>query len=242
LETLKTQRGIHTAEFGAKDMIFLLAMRSLGRYVPLLFHICREERIHPWSVFGVLRQIIGELSTFSESVSFMGEEVTEESRTLLVPPYRHTNLDESFFAAKAMISRLLDDITAGPEYRIQLLFDGTFYAADLAAKMFKGNNRYFLVLKTEEDPKPLLSNLETAGKLAAREQLPILIAQALPGVRIDHLTLPPQELPRLANAIYFQIHHHSDHWAEVEKRRNLALYWDAAPEDLEAELMIVGRS
>jgi type VI secretion system protein ImpJ len=38
------------------------------------------------------------------------------------------------------------------------------------------------------------------------------------------------------------VDHHGDQWAGVEKGRNLAFYWDDAPEDLEAELMVVGRS
>ncbi|MFP4348413.1 MAG: type VI secretion system baseplate subunit TssK, partial [Desulfococcaceae bacterium] len=39
-----------------------------------------------------------------------------------------------------------------------------------------------------------------------------------------------------------QVDHHSDKWAQVEKNRNLALYWDDAPDDLSVELMVVGRS
>jgi type VI secretion system protein ImpJ len=88
----------------------------------------------------------------------------------------------------------------------------------------------------------VLQSQETVAKLGSRESLPILIARALPGVRLEHLPVPPQELPRRAHAIYFQIDHHTEQWAQVEKGNNLALYWDTAPEDLKAELMIVGRS
>jgi type VI secretion system protein ImpJ len=38
------------------------------------------------------------------------------------------------------------------------------------------------------------------------------------------------------------VDHHSDQWAQVAKRNNIALYWDNAPDDLEVELMVVGRS
>ncbi|MFH1147859.1 MAG: type VI secretion system baseplate subunit TssK, partial [Pseudomonadota bacterium] len=34
LEEYKTQRGIQTAEFGTRDMVYFLALRSLNRYVP----------------------------------------------------------------------------------------------------------------------------------------------------------------------------------------------------------------
>jgi type VI secretion system protein ImpJ len=69
-----------------------------------------------------------------------------------------------------------------------------------------------------------------------------LIARSLSGVGLNHLSEVPQELPRRAGALYFQIDHHSDQWAQVQNVKNLALYWDAAPEDLKIELMVVGRS
>jgi type VI secretion system protein ImpJ len=98
------------------------------------------------------------------------------------------------------------------------------------------------VFRTDTDPKFVLSSLATIIKISSREQLPILIARALPGIALEHLPVPPQELPRRAHCIYFQIDHHGDHWGLIEKGRNIAMYWDTAPEDLEVELMVVGRA
>jgi type VI secretion system protein ImpJ len=159
-----------------------------------------------------------------------------------LPNYEHQNLWECFSTAQSLVSQLLDEITAGPEYVFRLLYDGTYYAADLNPAVFEARNRFYLVLKTEGDPKVVLQSLATIVKMSAREHLPILIARSLPGIKIEHLSVPPQELPRRAQSLYFALDSHSDLWAFVEKGRNLALYWDSAPEDLEAELMVVGRS
>ena len=239
LEEYKSQRGIQTAEFGSRDMVYLLALRSLNRYVPLLFHFTEAQQVHPWVVYGVLRQLIGELSSFSERVNVMGEVEEEGSSPLL---YDHWNLWECFSTAQALVTQLLDEITAGPEYVIRLDYDGTYYAAELRPTLFEGRNRFYLVFKTEEDPKFVLRSLTTVAKLSSRENLPILIARALTGIALEHLPVPPQELPRRAHSIYFAVDHHSDQWALVEKGRNIALYWDSAPEDMEVELMVVGRS
>lgn len=239
LESYKKGRGIHTAEFGARDMVYLLALRSLNRYVPLLFHLTETPYVHPWTVYGVLRQLIGELSSFSVRLSVLGE---FEDGTPLLPRYDHDDLWACFSAALGLVTQLLDEITAGPEYVTQLLFDGTYYAADLAPAIFEGGNRFFIVFETEEDPKAVLQSLESIGKLGSRESLPILIARALPGIRLEHLPVPPQELPRRSRAIYFQVDHHSDQWAQIAKTKNIALYWDAAPQDLKIELMVVGRT
>ena len=237
LEAYKRERGIHTAEFGARDMVYLLALRSLNRYIPALHHMTDRGDIHPWWVYGVVRQMIGELSSFSEGVSVMGG---TENETGQIPKYDHRNLWRCFHKAQVLVTRLLDEITAGPEYMIQLLSDGTYYTTEMTPQMFEGRNRFYVVFETEENPQTVLTAMETIAKLSSRETLPILIARALPGIRLQHLQLPPQELPRRANAIYFQIDHHGDQWANIPKGNNLALYWDTAPEDLKVELMIVG--
>jgi type VI secretion system protein ImpJ len=236
LEEFKSQRGIQTAEFGSRDMVYLLALRSLNRYIPALSHLLDAPSAHPWEVYGVLRQLIGELSTFSESVNAMGESGGDR----LLPAYDHGNLWKCFAAAQGLVSRLLDEITAGPEHVVRLVYDGTYYAAELTAAMFEGRNRFYLAIRTDEDPQAVAQALGAIAKLSSREQLPLLIARALPGVGMEHLSVPPSELPRRARTIYFTLDHHGDAWGFVEKGRNIALYWDSAPEDVEAELMVVG--
>ncbi len=239
LEEYKTQKGVHTAEFGTRDMVYVLALRSLNRYVPLLYHYLESPQVHPWLVFGLLRQLIGELSSFSDQVNVLGDGA---DGTPLLRVYDHQDLGGCFFSAQSLITQLIDAITSGPEYVIRLVYDGTYFAAELPPAIFEGRNRFFLVLETEAAPAGLLKSIESVVKLGARESLPILIARALPGVGMEHLTAPPQELPRRSHSLYFQIDHHSDQWSPVENGRNIALYWDDAPEDLKAEMMVVGRS
>jgi len=239
LEAYKRDRGIHTAEFGARDTVYLLALRSLNRYIPFLEHIVASTHAHPWNVYGILRQMIGELSAFSEQVDVMGQ-MADGSQGVL--DYDHRNLWGCFEGVGAIITKLLDEITAGPEYVFQLLFDGTYYASELPPAIFEGGNRFYLIFKTETDPQSALQSLETISKLSSRESLPLLIARALPGIKMEHLSEPPQELPRRARAMYCQIDHHSDQWTQVQQGHNIALYWDTAPEDLKIELMVVGRT
>jgi len=239
LESYKRDRGLHSAEFGARDMVYLLALRSLNRYASLLAHFTAAHHGHPWQVFGLISQLVAELSTFSGDISYTGED-GDGQRLML--DYDHNRLGECFIAALSLVTQLLDQITAGPEYILPMLFDGTYFGAELPPAIFEGRNRFYMVIETEDDPHQVLPALESIAKLGCRESLPILIARSLSGVGLDHLTTPPQELPRRSHAIYFQVDHHSDQWAQVQKSRNLALYWDTAPQDLKVELMAVRRS
>ena len=233
----KVQRGIHAAEFGSRDMVYLLALQSLNRYTPLLYHYLEAGKVHPWQMYGTLRQLIGELSSFSEGCDVLA---SNEEYGAVLPPYDHWRLHECFSSALAVISRLIEEITAGPEYVIRLEFDGTYYSAELKPSMFEPANKYYLAVKSSQDPEELLQSLTTTAKLSSREYLPILIARALPGLPLEYQSVPPQELPRRANTLYFLIDSRNEQWTAVEQGSNIALYWDAAPEDLEAELMVVG--
>jgi type VI secretion system protein ImpJ len=239
LEAYKRDRGLHSAEFGARDMVYLLALRSLNRYAALLNHYTSVRTVHPWTVYGLLGQLVAELSTFAGDISFTGETTSGEQ---LLAEYRHSDPAAGFASALALITRLLDQITAGPEYILPLMFDGTYFGTELPPAVFDGRNRFFLVLETEADPQSVLTSLERIAKLGSREALPLLIARSLSGVGMDHLPVPPQELPRRSRALYIQVNHHSDQWTQVQRGKNLALYWDTAPEDLKVELMVVGRS
>ncbi|WDP92869.1 MAG: type VI secretion system baseplate subunit TssK [Desulfobacter sp.] len=239
LEAVKSKKGVHTAEFGSRDMVYMMTLRSLNRYVPLLAHITGSVQGQPWTVYGIFRQIIGELSSFSAEVSASGE---LEDGTSLLPEYDHKQLWECFTGAQRLITRLLDEITSGPEYIIPLHFDGTYFAAELPPAIFEGANRFYLVLESAQDPPSIIDAVQHIAKLSARESLPILIAQSLPGVRLSHLEAVPQELPRRAGASYFMLDHHGKQWEPVQNGNNMALYWDTAPQDLSAELMIVKRS
>ena len=239
LEASKQTKGVHTAEFGSRDMVYMLALRSLNRYGPLLAHLTAPGLVHPWTLYGYLTQVVGELSTFSEKISAQGE---TQDGTSEFPSYDHTRLWDCFSKALLLITRLLDAITSGPEYILPLIFDGTYFTTELNPQIFDGRNRFYLVMESLENEAFITMSMQTIAKLGTRESLPILIAQSLPGVRLEPLGEIPQELPRKGDAVYFQIDHHGDHWAQVQLKNNLTLYWDTAPADLTIELMIVRRN
>ncbi len=240
LELHKKKRGIHNAEFGSRDMVYLLALRSFNRYIPLLSHMSEGHDIHPWDIYSVLRQFIGELSSFSDTIDVLG--CTDDGVSLL-PEYDHATLWECFSAAGILIARLLDEITAGPEYVIPLHYDDddACFSAVLKPEFFDGNNLYYLVIRTDEDVKEILDMVEIEVKAGSLKILPVLIERALPGVTLEYLPTPPQELPRRNDSIYFHLDNHGEQWAKIEQEKTIGISWDDPPEDVRIEIMIVRR-
>ncbi len=239
LEEYKKDRGIHNAEFGSRDMAYILALRTLSRYVPLLHHYIETRQIHPWIVYAALRQLIGEMSVFSDQVNVLGE---LSGGKIVILPYDHRDLWTCFSAAQDLISNLLDGLTAGADYTMRLTFDGVYYSADLKPTIFEGRNRFYLAVKTDQDVNSVLQAIRTVIKVGSKEELRIIVARALPGIIMEQQLQLPKELPYRLGTTYFLINHNNEQWESVEKNRNIALYWNNAPSDVELELLVVGRS
>ncbi|BCG46404.1 T6SS component TssK [Citrifermentans bremense] len=239
LEGYKKERGIQSAEFGSKDLVFLLALRTVSRHLARLSHWIQAREVHPWQVYGLLGELAAELACFSETVGSFGEPAALGA---VMPQYRHRDLAATFRQGRDLILTLLNEVTAGPEYALTLTFDGTWFACTLKPSHFEGHSRFYLVLNTDEDPKLVLSSVATAAKLSARERLPLLISQALPGIALEHLVDPPRELPHRSCSLFFSIDSRCEQWEQVRKYSNIALSWDQAPADLQVQLMIVARS
>lgn len=239
LEEYKKKRGVHSAEFGSRDMVYILALRSVNRYAPLLHHYTQTPRIHPWVVYGSMRQLIGELSSFSDRVNSLGEFSDHDPA---FPEYDHSSLWDCYFEIQNLISHLLDEITAGPEYIMRFIRDGVFYSADLKPAVFQENNRFYLSVRTDSEANSIIQTMKTLAKLGSREDLKNIVTRALPGIHLEHQPQPPQQLPRRSNAVYFLISHHNEQWESVVKNRNIALYWNNAPGDADIELMVIRRS
>ena len=237
LEQYKSPREMQKAEFDASYMSFLLALRSLNRYVPVLTHYLEARQVHPWIVYGTLRQLVGELSSFSERYNMLGE--SDQGGGL--PPYDHEDFGKCLVAVTNLVAHLLNEITIGPELMVRLELQDGYYCADLPKTFFGPRNRYYLVMRTEDDPDTVLRSFEADAKLSTRNQLPVLTSRALPGVELIHMPVAPQGLPRRAYSLYFRIEQFSAQWEHVEREGSVALYWPGAPTDLNAELVVLRR-
>jgi type VI secretion system protein ImpJ len=238
LESHKKKRGIHNAEFGPRDMVYLLALRSLNRYIPWFQRLNEDTTIHPYDLYALLRQVIGELSSFSDTMDVLGRDDNGQGG---LPAYDHKNLWTCFSRAAVLVTALLDQITAGPEYVLPLSCEDFQFSCALSGEHLEGDNRYYLVVRTESDIGEVLDAVDIDVKVCSLKLLPLHIERALPGARLEHLPVPPQELPRHRNASYFLIDQHGDPWSQIEKDRSLGVHWNSPPGDMAMELMIVRR-
>jgi len=238
LQANKSPREMQKAGVDGSDLVFMLALRSLNRICPYLFHLTETPQVHPWIVYGALRQLIGELSAFSDRFNMLGE---AEDGSPGLPPYDHTELSKCFVRARALISYLMNEISVGPEFLAVLEYHDGQYTGELPHTFFDRRNRFYLVVRSAKDPEWLVPSVLQDARLAAGDEIPGLIAHALPGLELIHMASAPQGLPRRAGAYYFRIEQVSQLWDAVERQGSVALQWLDAPEDMKAEIVVLRR-
>ena len=220
------------------DMGYLLALSSLNRYLPLLNHLVETPTVHPWQVYGLLRQLIGELSTYTERIDACGR---LRDGTELLPRYDHEDLGACFHEADTLIGELLGQLTVGAENVVYLVRDGDFFRASVPAESFDSPNNIYLILKAPGDLTETAELVFHMAKMSSEQQMPNLIKRALPGMLLELQTAPPPGSPRRADALYFKLDRSSSHWSDMQRHQNLCLHWNNAPEETTAEIIILKR-
>lgn len=231
LSEYKRQRGIQTNAIGSRDAFQLLMMQTLNRYIPLFHHYLQMEETHPCLLYALLRQLVGELSTFSETVSALGE----------LPSYRHDQLWECFNAAGELTKELLNELGEAPGYAVPLIFREKYFTADLEKVFFGGDKRYYLSVRADIPARDLVQRLR-AVKVSCREEMATLIEKALPGVRLDYLENPPDVLPQTRLCSYFKIEPQGLRWSKIAECQNIAVYCQLLPQGTQMQVVVISET
>jgi type VI secretion system protein ImpJ len=230
-----TAGGGHGRELGARDLAQVLIVQTLNRYIPLFHHHLEAGRIHPEAMYALMRQLVGELATFSQTVSVFG--ARDDGNGL--PHYQHTQLWPCFSTAAERIRQLLNELTTTPIGDVLLQYEGGYFSANLDQQFFSGDNRYYLAIRDDRSATDLHKLLQGTGKITSREDMPKLQKSYLFGLTIEVLESPPDELVMRAHYRYFLIDQRSEQWQKIRQQGNMAVYSTAFPPETEMRLLAI---
>lgn len=236
LEEYKTPVGEQNVEIDTRSIPYRMTLMLLSQYTPSLFHMVDTLQVHPFAVYGVLRQIIGGISFLTEEVNFLGENREGES---LVPPYIHTEPGRCFSRAHALIVRILNQITIGAELLVHVPYhrEQGMYMEDIPEQFFEKGHVYYLSLFSETPVEEFQENFLQFAKMGSKKAVTDFIEHALPGMKVTPLKMRPEGIPRRPNASYFRIDQRAPQWEDIRRTKSFAMIWEAAPEDLRVELI-----
>jgi len=236
LEDYKMRGELTSKEFDPGYMVFLMALMTLNRYVPILRHYVEARNVHPWDVYGVFRQFLGELSTFAEDFGATGERFDGEK---LVPDYDHENLTDCFTKTRRLIERMIEGIGTSIELLVALQKKDSYYTAEIPERVFSPTNRFWLIVRTEQAPEAVPQMVLSTVKLCATPLMATLLVKAVPGVPLTYSKNPPAGLPKRSGTHYFLLDSSNPLWMDVARNKSLAMFWDNPPEDLAVHLAVL---
>lgn len=214
-----------------------LALLTLARYIPMLNHIGGLDAVHPVEVYGVLRQLAGELSTFSDRFNISSEEGED---SLSLPAYDHNRLSQCFATAIETIGHLLNELTLGPEMLVSLKREEPHkFVGALSKEFFERKHSVYLLVRTREPFRDLLDPFLNFSKLGAVGQVDVYARRSLPGVGLIHLQGKPIGVTGQPNTQYFMVERDGYEWGYVQDSGQLGLIWPDAPEDLHVDIVLV---
>jgi type VI secretion system protein ImpJ len=230
-----TRRAGRDVELGTRSLGQVLMLQTLNRYIPTFHHHLETRVTHPETMYVLLRQLVGELSSFSSTTSALGARGTGDA----LPPYEHGNLWPSFAIATQRVRDLLNELTSTPVGDVLLTHDGEFFSAKLDEQFLTGDNRYYLAIRSDLSPQELFKLLQATGKITSREEMPRLQQSLLFGLKIEALEMPPEELVMRAHYRFFLVDHGSDHWHKIRQQRNITVYSTSLAAQTEVRLLAV---
>jgi type VI secretion system protein ImpJ len=238
LELYKISRPFRVEDFEGNFLRYLNALSAINHFIPALQHFLETPTVHPWNVYGLLRQLVGSLSTFTERINALGKLANGNE---LLPSYDHENLYHCFNETKILIRELLNSIIIEEENILDLHRDGCRFIGEVSAEAFDKRNMVCLLVRGTGDHEKLLNSLEHHAKIGSREGMDILIKRALDGVPVEYRQNPPPGMPVHPDGFIFVLNRIGAAWEEIRQNQTICLYWDEAPEDALAELIISRR-
>ncbi len=241
LEEYKRRDQLSNGIKSASDITQLLAMRSLNRALPLLEHYCRAPTLHPWHIYGLLIQVVGEISSFNDMCSYTGEWLDGGASPLL---YDHYRLIDSFTRVKNTLITLLNGLALEDNTYVTLQSDEQrIYRCEMLAIERQPASRVLLLLRSEKLASRQVSF--SAGcefKIASQDTINVLIQHALPGITATRMNPSPRGVPDRKDFFYFMLNQHEEAWKQAETEKNIAFYWADAPDDLQVQLVFMDPS
>jgi len=157
----------------------------------------------------------------------------------LLPDYDHYDIGGCFDEAQILIGELLNEITLGAENVIRLVREDGNFKASIPLDTFDSRNVFYLVVGTSQDREEMLHMLQNVAKVSSEEYMPTLIKRALPGIPLEHSVTPMPGLPKRSGSLFSESTVPVTTGLEIQKRQNICMNWNEAPEDATVELIIV---
>jgi len=225
----RRQKNQSLADFTASDVANFWLLYTINTHLPGLRHILDSNNVQPIRLFNELSDFAGALTAFSNKI---------EPRDL--PSYNHEQLGACFGELDRLIRLMLETVVPSNFVALPLkLSRDTIYATSIDKDAYFEGSKFYLAVSADIRDADLIDRVPKLVKACSATEIEMLIRNALPGLRLQHVPTPPRAIPVKLRQQYFAIEQSGKYWESVLRARNFAVH---VPSDLlnpQMELVIL---
>lgn len=214
----------------ANSIADFLMLQVLNRYEPLLRHLKDGVLTHPLSLYRLIVEMLGELSTFT----------ARTKRPPEFPGYSHEELTTVFGNLGIIMNQTLSVVleqTAQALPLEQAKF-GILVSA-LTDKTLLEYAQFVLAVSADLPAEDVRKHLPARLKIGPVEHIRELVNNQLPGIAVTALPVAPRQVPYHAGYHYFQLDKGSIYWERLSNSGGLALHLSGNYPGLKLELWAI---
>jgi type VI secretion system protein ImpJ len=213
LGDMRRQRGSE-ADFATQDTGNFLKLHAIDTSIPRLAHMVGHRRAHPEEAYLELVTLAGMLCAHSSEVHPKD-----------LPAYDHGGLERTFQELDATLRKLYQDEPAARAVRIDLTRQGALHVAHFQdPRLVESASRLFLGVRADVEKQVLVGELPAKLKIASHDRIDYIIANALRGLPLQFVPVPPGGLPVKTGFCYFELEQRGDLWKAIHDAKDLALF------------------
>lgn len=225
----RRQRNQSLADFSASDIANFWLLYTINAHLPVARHLLETTHVHPEKLFLEMLSLAGSLTTFSSKI---------EPRDL--PRYDHEQLGTCFSALDTAITELLETVVPSNFVALPLKpLRDSIYATSIDKDQYFENSRPYLAISSDLREADLISRTPALVKTCSATHIEQLIRQALPGLKLTHVPVPPRAIPVKLRHQYFSLEQNGPAWEAITRARNFAAYVPQEIPNPEMELIFL---
>lgn len=225
----RRQKSAGVADFTTSDVATFWLLHTVNAYIPAMMHYHHVQRVHPELLYLTMARLAGELMTF-----------VTEGHPAELPKYIHTDLTNTFAQLDRKLRALLETVI--PTRCIPIPLERTkesLYIGRIMDERLPSSAEFYLGVYAKLPEAQILERVPRKSKIASLDTINYLLGQALPGVLLRPIPVPPGPIPVRVGFKYFRLEKLGTYWDTIAASRNICIYFPAEFPDLRLELFAV---
>jgi type VI secretion system protein ImpJ len=216
-------------DFAAGEVAnFWLSHTIHAGLAPLRHHL-QSKRTHPEQLFTDFSRLAGALCTFS---------LDAHPRTL--PVYDHDKLDECFNELDRHIRANLQVVAPTNCIKVELKSVRKFlHTGVVADKRCFGSSQWILGVRSDLSEPDVVKSVPRLVKVCSAKHIARLVKEALAGLTVEHLPVPPAAVSPRPGTQYFAVTRSGPCWETTVQTEEVGIYVPEPLSGSQLELLIV---